>query len=199
MKVMTLQAAGNETAARREEIDNQFRSEEIAAGNDDQQLGIVQNLHKQALKNFDDDANRQSRFQQAQSEDKLSGYREEANEAKLEAEGKPDEAKIDRLRFSVQQRSKSLQEQADATADPVRKAQLQKEANEATVAGNSEIDSLKKQLQRESQTGGQNLNTPGNTRDFVPALADAAKKLDDAATKLDKAISGAKSVSLLKD
>ena len=199
MKVLTLQAMGNSAGARREEIDNQFVGEELSAGNDLGRLGSIQNLHRQTLMNFDADVERQRKLQASRTEDNIAGYKEESHEAELRAEGKNDEAKIDALKFAAQQRVRSLQEQADAEGDPTRKAQLQNEASAAAEAGKSEVDSLRKEMQRESQSSPGNTGSPHLGGDVAANLADAVKKLDDAATKLDKALSGGKSISLLKE
>jgi hypothetical protein len=208
LRAAKLEAAGDVRGASRQEIDEGFSDQERSLDPyDDKERTRLQEIHQQALANYDAEAARQSKLQEAQSNDRIAALQEEANDARLRGEGKTDEAGIAALKFQTEQCVRSLQEQADAEGDSTRKAQLQKEAAAAADAGKTERDALQKELQRtnaqspalaaataQAGTGANGLaGASGNN------LAEVSKKLDDAATKLDKAISNLKTLVLLKD
>jgi hypothetical protein len=208
LRAAKLEAAGDVRGARRLEFDEGFSTQERSLDPyDDKERTRLQEIHQQALANYDAEAARQSKLQEAQSNDRIAALQEEANDAQLRGEGKTDEAGIAAPKFQTEQRVRSLQEQADAEGDSTRKAQLQKEAAAAADADKTERDALQKELQRtnaqspalaaataQAGTGANGLaGASGNN------LAEVSKKLDDAATKLDKAISNLKTLVLLKD
>jgi hypothetical protein len=79
------------------------------------------------------------------------------------------------------------------------RSDLRQAIDSASVAANSDIPSLRTELQRERQASDPNPEAPQDNKDIAPGFAEAVKKLDDAATKLDKALSKAKGVQLLSD
>jgi hypothetical protein len=199
-KELQLEGAGDSTGAQRQALLNDlYRQREQIDPRDQDRLNRFQKIQDQALQNFDAETARQKKLQQAQSDDELAKYKEEKHEAELRSAGKDDEAQLDALKFSIEQRTKSLREQADAEVDPVRKAQLEREADASAGAEKSDLDALRKQLQRESQPGNPNVTPLRDGKDIAPGFADAVKKLDDAATKLDKALAKAKTVQILAD
>ncbi|HEY1923266.1 MAG TPA: hypothetical protein VGG44_11000 [Tepidisphaeraceae bacterium] len=211
LKVLKLQAAGDTTGAQRMAIDNQFLAEERGVdGNDSQRLQRIEAIRTQALANFDSDAARKGKYQEAQTDDQIQSYQEEAKEAQLTAAGRPDDARTSALQFSTQHRVKSLQEAADAESDPVRKSQLQREMAAADSAGKIERDALQQELHHSSMSNTQapalsaasqvgHLGVGGSHDGGTSNFGDAAGKLADAAMKLDKALSRSKTLVLMKD
>ncbi|MGA2439607.1 MAG: hypothetical protein ABSH08_01495 [Tepidisphaeraceae bacterium] len=198
-------AAGDTTGAAREALGNQLESEEDAIDpNDKERLQRFGTIRQQTLANFDASAARQSKFQAAQSDERVQALHEEAQEAQLRAEGKTDEARAAGVKFSTEQRVCELHEGADAENDPARKQQLLREAAAADEAGKQDRDALQKELQRtNAQASALNSTQHGglgsNVEELAGRLADTARKLDDGATKLDKVFSNAKTSTLLKD
>jgi hypothetical protein len=198
-------AAGDTTGAARAALENQLDSEESAIDpNDKERLQRFGAIRQQTLANFDADAARQSKFQAAQSDERILALHEEAQEAQLRGEGKTDEARVAGVKFSTEQRVRELREAADAENDPVRKQQLLREAAAADEAGKQDRDALQKELQRANAQASALSSTQhgglgSNVEDLAGRLADTAKRLDDAATKLDKLVSNAKTPVILKD
>jgi hypothetical protein len=194
------EARGDITGATRTLLENQLNEERMTIDpNDKDRVAMFDLIDRGKLANFDADVASKSKFDKAQIDDRIAGFQEDSREAELRAEGKGDEAQIDALKFKNRQAIKSLREQSDATADPTQRAELQKAIDAATSAGNSQLDSLRKQLQLESHAGDPSASPLHDGKDIAPAFAEAVKKLDDAATKLDEALSKAKGVQLLAD
>ncbi|MGD0462158.1 MAG: hypothetical protein ABSB74_06695 [Tepidisphaeraceae bacterium] len=212
LKALKLQAAGDATGAGRQEIENQYNVEERSVdGLDSQQIQRVQTLRAQALANYDADAARKAKLQQAQTEDQIAGYKEEANEAQLRAEGRDDDAKNSAVNFATQQRVKSLQEQEDAATDPTAKAQIQQMIAAAGDAGKTERDAVQQEIHRQQLTNAQapGISAASQLADShlisfhagggEPNLNEAVRKLDATTAKLDKALSNSKTLVLVKD
>jgi hypothetical protein len=178
--------------------------------NDTEKVKQFENISAQSLANFDANTARQGKYREAQTEDQISAFQEEAKESQLSAQGRTDDVRTAALDFSTQQRVKSLQEQADAETDPTHKAQLQREIAAASDAGKIERDSLQQELHRTQMTnvqasamsaasqmgmsGLQGVHDGGGSN-----LNDAVRNLDNATTKLNKVLSHSKTLVLVKD
>jgi hypothetical protein len=178
--------------------------------NDTEKVKQFENISAQSLANFDANATRQGKYREAQTNDQISAFQEEAKESQLRAQGRTDDARTAALDFSTQQRVESLQEQADAETDPTHKAQLQREIAAASDTGKIERDSLQQELHRTQMTNVQASAMSAASQMGVSGLQgihdgggsnlnDAVRKLDDATMKLNKALSHSKTLVLVKD
>ncbi len=212
LEVLQRSGAGDKEGAAREALESSLNAEGRKIDpNDIEKVKQFEQIYNQSLANFDADAAHKAKLQEAQTDDQIQSFQEEAKEAQLRAAGRTDDARVEGLNFSTQQRVKSLQEAADAETDPVRKAQLQREIAAANSAGKIEQDALQQEIQREhisntqasalsavSQLANSNMNALHDAGG-ASNLADAVKKLDAATTKLDKALSDSKTLVLVKD
>jgi hypothetical protein len=203
--------AGDKESAARSALQAELNAGERKIDpNDTEKIKQFENISAQSLANFDANAARQGKYREAQTDNQISAFQEEAKESQLRAQGRPDDARTAALDFSTQQRVRSLQEQADAETDPTHKAQLQCEIAAAGDAGKIERDSLQQELHRTQMTnvqasamsaasqmgvsGLQGIHDGGSSN-----LNDAVRKLDNATTKLNKVLSHSKTLVLVKD
>ncbi|MGA3066080.1 MAG: hypothetical protein ABSF29_04450 [Tepidisphaeraceae bacterium] len=150
LKSLQLREGGDVTGAERQDIINQLDAEgqDVPAG--DQAAGArFKRIRSQTLSNFDADTARRKKFEAAQSDDQIREYQEEGSEAQLRGEGKDWEAKNAALKFSTEQRVRTLREAADAEADITRKQQLNREADAADQAGKIEVQAQLQEHQRQ--------------------------------------------------
>lgn len=205
LNILKQRGAGNEVGADRSEIDSELTAEENSLDpHDNERLSRLHAIHQQTLANFDADAARRRKLEEAQADDRIAELKEEGYEAELQGEGKTDEATAAHLKFATDLRVRQLREQAEIEIDPEIKQQLQRQADAAQDAGAKERDALQREQQRHnSQVPPLNSAGHGGTvldDALANKLTDAAKKLDDAATKLGQALSGnRKTLTSVKD
>jgi hypothetical protein len=141
LKALQLQASGDSTGARRQELQNQLIGEAVNLDPNDWDAGQrFGKIYNQSMSNFDTDAKRQAGLQAAQSQDQVLGYQEEATEAKLKGEGRDWDASVLALKFATEQRVRTLREEADAVGNNTRKQQLNRQADAAEQTGKIERD-----------------------------------------------------------
>jgi hypothetical protein len=150
LKSLELQAAGDTTGAKRQDLVNQLDAELFASPPQDWEAGQrYDHIRKLALSNFDADAARQKKLEGAESQDRLRGFQEETTEANLRAQGKDWDADFAAMKFKTDQRVRGLHEKADAEGDAEKKKQLNQQADAAAAAWKADVDAMVQEHQRE--------------------------------------------------
>jgi hypothetical protein len=167
LKSLQLRGSGDTIGAERQDLVSELDAEDYAVDPNDWDANArFARIRKQTISNFDADAARKQKLEAAQSEDRVLAYQEEGTEAKLRGEGKDWEASNAALKFSTEQRVRTLREQADAEADITKKQQLNREADAADQAGKLEAQAQQQEhlrgLGQKSSGQGQQFPSPAN-------------------------------------